>query len=75
MNLNDRNGKVISCAQVMPNDEVMIVSNKGKMIRISVGGISEQGRVTQGVKLISLDGGERVVALELVADQQDESKH
>jgi DNA gyrase subunit A len=75
MNLSERNGHVMSCAQVMPNDEVMLVSSKGKMIRISVAGISELGRVTQGVKLISLEPTERVVALELIADQQDESKH
>lgn len=75
MNLSERNGHVMACAQVMPNDEVMLVSSKGKMIRISVAGISEQGRVTQGVKLISLEPSERVVAMELIADQQDDSKH
>ena len=47
---------------------VMLVSNKGQMIRINVGGISEQGRNTQGVRLMTMSQGEKVVACETMAE-------
>lgn len=71
MRTTDRNGRVVAACQVLPKDEVMIVSDKGQMIRIRVGEISEQGRVTQGVRLMSVTSGEKVVALEHIADESD----
>ena len=50
MKTNERNGAVMGARQVVPNEDVMLVSNKGQMIRIRVGEISEQGRNTQGRK-------------------------
>ena len=71
MRSSDKNGKIVGAAQALPTHEVMLVSNRGQMIRIKVGEISEQGRVTQGVRLMNVDESEKVVALELVADSSN----
>lgn len=68
MKTNDKNGHVMGARQVLSKDDVMIVSNKGQMIRIHVGEISEQGRNTQGVRLMNVSAGEKVVAFEYMAE-------
>ncbi len=68
MKTTDRNGPVAAVCQVGQNQEVMIVSSQGKIIRLRVNDISELGRVTQGVKVMNLTDGEKVVALSVVAD-------
>ncbi|OFZ52853.1 MAG: DNA gyrase subunit A [Bdellovibrionales bacterium RIFOXYC1_FULL_54_43] len=68
MKTNDRNGAVMGSRQVLPKDDVMLVSNKGQMIRIHVGEISEQGRNTQGVRLMTMSPGEKVVSFEYMAE-------
>jgi len=68
MKTNDRNGSIMGSRQVLPKDDVMLVTNKGQMIRIHVGEISEQGRNTQGVRLISLAGAEKLVSFEYLAE-------
>ncbi|MFW6147857.1 MAG: DNA gyrase subunit A [Thermodesulfobacteriota bacterium] len=60
---SQRNGPVVSTNQVSDNDELMILSGEGKIIRIRVAGISLIGRHTQGVKLINLEPSEKVVAV------------
>jgi DNA gyrase subunit A len=62
MKTNDKNGDVLGARQVLASDDLMLVSNKGQMIRINVGGISEQGRNTQGVRLM------KVVSIEQMAE-------
>ena len=68
MKTNDRNGSIMGSRQVLSKDDVMLVSNKGQMIRIHVGEISEQGRNTQGVRLFSLSQGEKLVSFEYLAE-------
>lgn len=68
MKTNDKNGTVMGSRQVMPENDVMLVSNKGQMIRIHVNGISEQGRNTQGVRLMTLSEGEKLMSFELIAE-------
>ena len=68
MKTTDKNGDVVATCQVLPKDDVMLVSNKGQMIRIHIGEISEQGRNTQGVRLMTMAAGEKVVAVELIAE-------
>jgi DNA gyrase subunit A len=68
MKTTDRNGAIMGTRQVLPKEDVMLVSNKGQMIRIQVAGISEQGRNTQGVRLMSVDAGEKVVSFESMAE-------
>jgi DNA gyrase subunit A len=60
---SQRNGLVVSANQVAGNDELMILSGEGKIIRIRVADISVIGRHTQGVKLINLEAPEKVVAV------------
>jgi DNA gyrase subunit A len=68
MKSSDRNGGVLGSRQVLPKDDLMLVSNKGQMIRIRVGEISEQGRNAQGVRLMTVSPGERVVSIEYLAE-------
>ncbi len=68
MRVSERNGGVMGARQVHPKADVMLVSNRGQMIRINVGGISEQGRVTQGVRLMTLTDDEKLVSFEPIAE-------
>jgi len=69
MKTTEKNGSVMGARQVLPKDDLMLVSTKGQMIRIHVGDISEQGRNTQGVRLMNISGGnEKVVSFEYLAE-------
>ncbi len=70
--VNERNGKVIGAIQVNPEDEIMLISNKGTLVRMPVDEISLVGRNTQGVRLISLTNDELLVGLEKVATLREE---
>jgi DNA gyrase subunit A len=63
-----RNGPVIGQKLVDGGDEVMIITSKGKLIRTGTQGIKVQGRNTQGVKIIDLGAGDKVVAVARLAD-------
>ena len=64
---SDRNGPVVGIAMVGPTDEVMLVTDRGQMIRTRASEIRETGRNAQGVRLMNVDDGERVVAIEAFA--------
>lgn len=64
--VNERNGEVIAAKQVNEDDEVMLISNKGTLVRMAVSEISLIGRNTQGVRLINLTN-ELLVGLERIA--------
>ncbi|MBN2193259.1 MAG: DNA gyrase subunit A [Polyangiaceae bacterium] len=68
---SERNGPVIGIALVRPSDEVVLVTDRGQTIRTSVAQIRETGRVAQGVKVMRIDEGERVVAMEAVGETGD----
>ena len=68
MRANDRNGPVVGARLVEDNDEVMLITDGGTLIRTRVDGISVQGRNTQGVRLIGLHTGEKMVSLEKVVE-------
>ena len=63
-----RNGKVVAAALVTKDDEVMLISTGGVLIRTKVKSIREMSRSTQGVTLINLSGGEKLAGLERVVD-------
>ncbi|HAA89714.1 MAG: DNA gyrase subunit A [Thermoanaerobacterales bacterium 50_218] len=63
LKVSERNGFLVGVKIVAPGDEVLLMSAEGNVIRISVGEIPEQGRYTQGVRLMRLELGDRVVAL------------
>jgi DNA gyrase subunit A len=69
----DRNGSVIGFRQVAEENGIMLITDKGRLIRMPVAQISKIGRVTQGVKLIGLDEGEKVVDL-TVLDESESPK-
>jgi DNA gyrase subunit A len=62
----DRNGKVIGAVQVQPEDEIMMITDSGTLVRIAVTDVSEMGRNTQGVRLIRLTNGEKLVEIEKI---------
>ncbi len=68
MRVTNRNGALVGALQVAAGDEVMVVSNEGTMIRTSVDTISLQGRATQGVRVMNLKPGSRVVEIDRIAD-------
>jgi DNA gyrase subunit A len=68
----ERNGMVVGFLQVTNDDEIMIITDVGKIIRMKVNGISIIGRNTQGVRLIGLDPGDKVVAVAKLAEKGEE---
>ncbi len=74
MQTSERNGQVVGAAQVSESDEIMLISDKGTLVRTRVEEVSVQGRNTQGVRLIRLKGDEKLVGLEQVDEPEvDES--
>jgi DNA gyrase subunit A len=69
--VNERNGEVIGAIQVHEDDEVMLITNKGTLVRMPVAEISCIGRNTQGVRLIQLTNDELLVSLERIATLQE----
>jgi DNA gyrase subunit A len=72
---SDRNGFTVAALQVMPGQEIMLISSTGTLVRTAVDEISVQGRNTQGVRLIRLGDAERLVGIERIEglDAGDES--
>ena len=68
---SDRNGPVVGAAQVSESDEIMLISDKGTLVRTRVLEVSVQGRNTQGVRLIRLKEGEKLVGLERVDEPEE----
>jgi DNA gyrase subunit A len=64
-----KTGEVIGIKTITEEDDVMLVSNKGKIIRLRAADIPIQGRTTQGVRLISLEEGEKVVSMAKLAEK------
>ncbi|MEQ8497717.1 MAG: DNA gyrase subunit A, partial [Gammaproteobacteria bacterium] len=65
---NARNGAVVGAVSVTDDDEIMLISDRGTLVRTPVAGISVIGRNTQGIRLISLGDGESLVGVEPIAD-------
>ncbi|HTX21209.1 MAG TPA: DNA gyrase subunit A [Candidatus Aquilonibacter sp.] len=72
MKTNEKTGAVIGALTVRDNDEIMLITFKGQMVRISVNGIREAGRNTQGVKLINLETGDKLQAIAPVISEDKE---
>jgi len=65
---SERNGKVVAATLVRPADEIMLITDKGVLVRTRVSEIRELGRATQGVTLIALDNGTKLIGLQRVAE-------
>jgi DNA gyrase subunit A len=74
MKTTDKTGRVVGVQQVTEDDQLMLISNKGKIIRLRIKDIRIIGRNTQGVRLIELEEGERVVSLARLAEKEDEEE-
>jgi DNA gyrase subunit A len=72
MKTNEKTGAVIGALTVRDTDEIMLITFKGQMVRISVNGIREAGRNTQGVKLINLESGDKLQAIAPVVGEDKE---
>ena len=71
---SERNGKVVAAALVRPDDEVILISTGGVLIRTSVKSIREMSRGTQGVTLMNLGDGEKLAVLERVVERDEEDE-
>jgi len=72
MSVTDKNGPLVAVRQVRNEDQILIASTQGKVIRTTVAEISEVGRIAQGVRLISLEDGEIVGAVAKIVENDDE---
>ena len=70
---SERNGKVVAATLVSTDDEIMLITSGGVLIRTRVKEIREMGRSTQGVTLINLDAGEKLSGLQRIMDRDDEN--
>jgi DNA gyrase subunit A len=68
----ERNGDVVTIMEVVDNDELIIVTHKGILIRLPVHDIRSLGRVTQGVRLINLGGDDLVMDVERVPQGEND---
>jgi DNA gyrase subunit A len=70
----DRNGKVVGIAFVQHEDELMLITQQGKVLRTVSGDIRTIGRATQGVRLIGMDEEDRVVSVARLAEREEDER-
>ncbi|SMN12942.1 DNA gyrase subunit A [Bathymodiolus heckerae thiotrophic gill symbiont] len=71
---SDRNGKVVGAIQVTDDDEMMLISNKATLVRARAADVSIIGRNTQGVTLIKIAKGEKLVSLAKIAETEGDNE-
>ncbi|MCW8827756.1 MAG: DNA gyrase subunit A [Gammaproteobacteria bacterium] len=71
---SERNGPVVGAVLVSEEDEIMLITNGGTLVRTRVDEVSSMGRNTQGVKLINLTKGEKLIGMERIAESDDDEK-
>ena len=69
---SERNGKVVAASLVSPEDQIMLITTGGVLVRTRVSEIREMGRATQGVTLISVDEGTRLSGLQRIAESDSD---
>ncbi|MYA08180.1 MAG: DNA gyrase subunit A [Holophagales bacterium] len=74
LKVSDRTGDVVGVRQVSEDTGLMLITHEGKIIRITAGSVSLIGRATQGVKVMDLDDGDRIVALARIPDRGEEDE-
>jgi DNA gyrase subunit A len=68
--VSEKNGPVVGILQMVDEDEVILISDRGKILRLSVGDIPLRGRNTMGVRLIDMETGEKVVGLARLVEKE-----
>ncbi len=74
LKVSDRTGDVVGVREVSEDTGLMLITHQGKIIRIGAGSVSLIGRATQGVKVMDLDEGDRIVALARIPDRGEEEE-
>ena len=69
--VTEKNGPVVGIKSVTDEDQVLLITEKGILIRLKVRDIRETGRAAMGVRLIDLDEGDRVVAVAKLAEREE----
>ena len=69
---SDRNGKVVGIAYVHEDDQVLLISQQGMILRMRAGDARSIGRATQGVRLIEMEEGDQVVSVAKLAEKEEE---
>ena len=72
LRVTPKTGEVVGAKQVTADDGMMLITLEGKIIRMNVAGVRVIGRSTQGVKLMDLDGEDRIVAAAKLAEREEE---
>jgi len=75
INVTEKTGKLVGILDVSEKEDLMITCKSGVTIRMKVADISEQGRATQGVKLIRLDEGDEIAAITRLDDQEESNNN
>jgi len=68
----DRNGKVVGIAYVRDEDELMLITQQGKVLRMVTRDVRTIGRATQGVRLIGVEEDDRVVSIARLAEREED---
>jgi DNA gyrase subunit A len=71
INASERNGNVVSVKAVKENDEVILITVGGQVIRTGVKEISVIGRNTQGVKILNTEGGNKVISMAVIEEEKE----
>ena len=74
LNVTGKNGPLVDMKVVEPDDEVILITSEGQIIRVPVNPIRQTGRAAQGVRLIRLDEGDKVAGLARVVKREDEDE-
>lgn len=75
MNLTERTGAVAGIRHIHEEDDVLLVTAQGMLIRTQASGIRRTGRHAQGVRLINVNGEDRVVAVAKLAEREEGEDH
>jgi DNA gyrase subunit A len=69
--VTEKNGPVVGIKSVTDADQLLLITERGQLIRIKVNGIRETGRAAQGVRVIQLEEGDRLVGIAKLAEADD----
>ena len=71
---SDRNGVVVGVATVRDEDELMLITQQGKILRMITSNLRMIGRATQGVRLMEMEDDDRVVSIARLAEQEGDEE-
>jgi len=71
---SERNGKLVAAQIVGDDDEIMLITTGGVLIRTRIAEVRDMGRAAQGVRLINLGEGEKLAGLEKIVERDDEEE-